>query len=67
MNEDIFKGKWRQMKGSVQSQWGKLTDDELERINGDRERLLGTIQERYGVLRDEADKQVKDWEKSMAA
>jgi len=67
MNEDIIKGKWKQIRGAAQKQWGKLTDDHLDQINGDREKFLGKIQENYGVARDEADKQLKDWEKRTAA
>ena len=63
MNEDIFKGKWEQVKGSVQKQWGKLTNDDLDKINGDRKKLAGRIQEVYGIKEEEADKQLKKWEK----
>jgi len=63
MNNDIIKGKWTQLKGEVKRQWGRLTDDQLVEINGDREKLLGFIQESYGVARDEAEKQIKAWEK----
>ncbi len=62
MNWDIIKGNWKQAKGKVQEQWGKLTDDDFDRIEGRRENLAGKIQERYGVTRDVAEKQVKDWE-----
>lgn len=62
MNWDTAKGQWKQMKGSVKQQWGKLTDDDLTRIEGDRDRLVGTVQERYGVAKDDADRQVRDWE-----
>jgi uncharacterized protein YjbJ (UPF0337 family) len=61
MNTDILKGKWKQMSGSAKKQWGKLTDDELQRINGDKDRLVGKVQEHYGTTRDEAEKQVNDW------
>jgi uncharacterized protein YjbJ (UPF0337 family) len=67
MNDDIIKGKWRQLKGDVQKKWGKLTDDDFDKINGNREKLLGRIQENYGIARDEAEKQVKEWEKTLAA
>jgi uncharacterized protein YjbJ (UPF0337 family) len=67
MNTDIFQGKWKQVKGDVQKRWGKLTNDNLDEINGDGEKLLGKIQESYGVARDEAEKQLKDWQKSRAA
>jgi uncharacterized protein YjbJ (UPF0337 family) len=67
MNKDIFEGKWKQVKGDVQKRWGKLTNDNLDEINGDGEKLLGKIQESYGIARDEAEKQFKDWQKSRAA
>lgn len=67
MNEDIIQGKWEQVKGAVQKRWGKLTNDNLDTINGSRKQLLGLIQESYGVAQDEAEKQVKEWEKSSAA
>ncbi len=62
MSWDTVKGQWKQMKGAVKQQWGDLTDDDLTRIEGDRDRLIGIVQERYGVARDEADRQVRDWE-----
>jgi uncharacterized protein YjbJ (UPF0337 family) len=61
MNEDILKGKWRQLKGEVKSQWGKLTDDDLDRAEGDTEKLIGRVQERYGYQRDEAKREVDDF------
>ena len=64
MNEDTLKGQWLQLKGKVREQWGKLTDDDLDVIAGRREELAGMIQERYGVARDEADKQVAAWERT---
>jgi uncharacterized protein YjbJ (UPF0337 family) len=67
MNNDIIKGKWKQIKGDVQKTWGKLTNDHLDQINGDRKKLVGTIQENYGVVRDDAEKQVKEFEDSLAA
>jgi uncharacterized protein YjbJ (UPF0337 family) len=62
MNEDILQGNWNELKGSIQEKWGKLTDDDMTRINGDRIRLAGTIQKNYGIARDEAEKQLKEWE-----
>ncbi len=62
MNWDIAKGNWKQFKGQVQAQWGKLTDDHFDVIAGKREELVGKIQESYGISRDEAEKQVKDFE-----
>jgi len=64
MNWDEIKGDWKQAKGKVKQQWGKLTDDDLTRAEGKRDELVGKIQERYGIAKDEADKQVKDWESS---
>lgn len=62
MNWDIVAGNWSQFKGKVKSQWGKLTDDQLKVIGGKRDVLSGKIQEAYGITKDEADKQVKQFE-----
>ncbi|MCA0212568.1 MAG: CsbD family protein [Proteobacteria bacterium] len=62
MNQDRIEGNWKQFKGKAKEQWGKLTDDDLDVIAGKRDQLLGRIQERHGVARDEAEKQVKNWE-----
>jgi len=64
MNWDQVKGQWMQMKGTVSKKWGKLTDDDLDVIAGERERLVGKIQERYGIAKDEAEKQVETWSAS---
>jgi uncharacterized protein YjbJ (UPF0337 family) len=61
MNSDQLQGKWKQMKGSVKERWGKLTDDDINVINGQSEQLVGKIQERYGIARDAAQKQVDEW------
>ena len=61
MNEDTLKGQWTQIKGQVREQWGKLTNDDLDQIQGKREQLVGKIQERYGIAREEARRQVDDW------
>ncbi|MBN8772137.1 MAG: CsbD family protein, partial [Thiobacillus sp.] len=53
---------WKQVKGKFKEQWGKLTDDDFDAIEGRREQLTGKIQERYGVTRDDAEKQVKEWQ-----
>lgn len=58
MNEDVLKGKWKQIKGEVKSQWGKLTDDDVDRVEGDTEKLIGRVQERYGYAREEAKREV---------
>ena len=62
MNKDIIEGNWKQLKGKVRQQWGQLTDDDFDVIAGKRDQLLGRIQERLGISRDEAEKQVKAWE-----
>ncbi|MBC7376505.1 MAG: CsbD family protein [Burkholderiaceae bacterium] len=62
MNQDRIEGNWKQFKGKLKEQWGKLTDDDIDVIAGKREQLLGRIQERHGMSKDEADIQVKDWE-----
>jgi uncharacterized protein YjbJ (UPF0337 family) len=62
MNWDIFKGNWTQLRGRIRMQWGKLTDDHLDVIEGRRDLLLGKLQETYGVTEEEADRQVKAWE-----
>jgi len=62
MNNDRIEGNWKQFKGKVKEQWGKLTDDDLDIIAGKRDQLLGRIQERHGLARDEAEKQVRTWE-----
>lgn len=61
MNWDEIKGNWKQMTGNVKQQWGKLSDDDIAVIDGHREELVGKIQERYGVAREEAENQVNDW------
>jgi uncharacterized protein YjbJ (UPF0337 family) len=62
MNWDRIQGNWKQAKGKVKEQWGKLTDDDLDRIAGKRDQLLGKIQNSYGIGKDEAEKQLKAWE-----
>lgn len=62
MNQDRIEGNWKQFKGKAKEQWGKLTDDDLDVIAGKRDQLLGRIQERHGVAKEEAEKQVKNWE-----
>jgi uncharacterized protein YjbJ (UPF0337 family) len=58
MNPDVLKGKWHQLKGDVKTKWGRLTDDDLGVVNGDVEKLVGRIQERYGYARDDAKREV---------
>jgi len=62
MNWDTIQGNWKQFKGNVKQQWGKLTDDKLEQIAGKRDQLAGSIQEAYGISKDEAEKQIRAFE-----
>ncbi len=64
MNSDQMAGKWKQMKGAAKQQWGKLTDDDLEIINGQRESLIGKLQERYGIAKEEAQRRTDEWLKA---
>jgi uncharacterized protein YjbJ (UPF0337 family) len=65
MNWDQVGGNWKQFKGKVQEKWGDLTNDDLDRIEGKRDQLIGLVQERYGIQKDIAEKQVKEWEKTL--
>lgn len=60
MNKDIIEGKWEQLKGTLQKNWGKLTNDDLDIIKGDAKLLAGKLQERYGMTKEEAEKASKD-------
>lgn len=62
MNESILKGKWNQVKGNVKKQWGNLTDDDLDVIEGNAQILSGKIQEKYGKTKDEADEEIRKFE-----
>jgi uncharacterized protein YjbJ (UPF0337 family) len=62
MNWDRIEGNWKQLKGKLREQWGRLTDDEFEQIAGKREKLAGSLQNSYGIAQDEAEKQIKDFE-----
>jgi uncharacterized protein YjbJ (UPF0337 family) len=62
MNWNVIEGNWKQVKGTVKQQWGRLTDDQLEMVSGKRDQLVGKIQECYGIARDEAERQVTNWE-----
>lgn len=66
MNWDRVEGNWKQLKGRVHQQWGKLTDDHIEQIKGNRELLAGKIQELYGITKDEADKQIKQFNENCS-
>lgn len=60
MNKDTLEGNWKQLRGKVRENWGKLTDDEIDEIGGRKENFVGKIQEKYGMNRDEAE---KEWDK----
>ena len=62
MNWERIEGNWKQVKGKVKEQWGKLTDDDFDVVAGRRDQLAGKVQERYGIAKDEAERQVSDWE-----
>ena len=61
MNSDTLKGQWHQLKGEVKTQWGKLTDSDLDQIAGQSEKLIGVIQTRYGYAREKAEQEVRDF------
>lgn len=65
MNWDQVQGNWRQLKGKIQANWGDLTDDDLQSIDGRREELVGKLQKAYGIGRDEAERQINDFERSL--
>lgn len=61
MNDDILKGKWNEMKGEVKKKWGKITDDDLMVISGEKEKLVGVLQTKYGYAKDNAEKEYKEF------
>ena len=61
MIEDLLKGQWTQLKGKVRTQWGRLTDDEVDQMSGERERLIGKLQEHYGLSHEEAEAELESW------
>ncbi len=65
MNHDIIQGKWKQLSGQIKQKWGKLTDDDLTVAEGSRDYLTGKIQERYGVAKDAAEEQIREFERSL--
>lgn len=66
LNADTIEGDWKQLMGDIQKHWGKLTNDNLSQINGSRKELVGALQKNYGMAHKEAEKQMKDWEKTRA-
>jgi len=65
MNWDQLEGKWKQAKGSVKQRWGKLTDDDVNIIAGKRDQLVGKLQERYGIAKEQAEKQTDEWARTV--
>jgi uncharacterized protein YjbJ (UPF0337 family) len=66
MNWDSIQGNWKQVMGRAKEQWGKLTDDDLDVVAGRRDQLAGKIQMRYGVAKDEAEKQLAEWQRKAS-
>lgn len=67
MNWDVIQGKWKEFKGQVKQQWGELTNDDLDHIDGRREELVGRLQQRYGYAKDEAEREIDQFQKSCKA
>jgi uncharacterized protein YjbJ (UPF0337 family) len=63
MNRDTMEGQWKQMKGKLKEKWGKLTDDDWDMIAGRRDQFMGKLQERYGYSREEAEREMKEWDR----
>ncbi|MBX3216281.1 MAG: CsbD family protein [Labilithrix sp.] len=67
MNWERVEGQWHQLKGELKSKWAKLTDDDLKHVGGKKEQLIGKLQERYGVMKEEAERQVNEWVAKLEA
>ena len=65
MNQDIIQGQWKQLKGSLKAKFGKLTDDDLARADGNHQYLVGKLQERCGYAKDEAERELKSFEQTL--
>jgi uncharacterized protein YjbJ (UPF0337 family) len=65
MNWDSVEGKWKEMTGKVRSKWAKLTDDDVENIAGKKDVMIGRLQQRYGIKKDEAEKELDGWLSSL--
>jgi len=61
MNQDQFEGKWKQMKGSFKEKWGKFTDDDVTRLSGNRDQIVGALQEKYGQTKEQAQRDFDNW------
>ena len=66
MNSDQFEGKWKQLKGTVKQRWGKFTDDDITALSGKKDELVGKIQERYGITREQAEREADEWARASA-
>lgn len=67
MNKETLEGKWNELKGKAKEKWGKLTDDDLTRIAGKKDQLVGELQKKYGYLKDKAEEEISNWEKSCGS
>jgi uncharacterized protein YjbJ (UPF0337 family) len=65
MNRDRIQGRWKELEGAVRAKWGELTDDELDQVRGDADRLAGLIQRKYGAARDAVEKQLDELAESL--
>jgi uncharacterized protein YjbJ (UPF0337 family) len=61
MNQDILQGRWEQLKGKARVKWGKLTNDDIDQIQGERQKLVGKLREKYGLAQERAERDVDDW------
>jgi uncharacterized protein YjbJ (UPF0337 family) len=67
MNWDQIAGQWKQLEGQAKSKWAKLTDEDMKHLAGKKDALVGKIQQRYGIAKDEAEKQVSEWTAKLSA
>ena len=67
MNKETFEGKWNVLKGKAKEKWGKLTDDDLMKINGKKEQLVGQLQKKYGYIKEKAEEEINNWENSCGS
>jgi uncharacterized protein YjbJ (UPF0337 family) len=65
MNQDIFEGKWKEMRGQIKGWWGKLTDDDLDKVAGNAEQFVGLLQQKYGCTRQRAEEEFNRWIKEV--
>ena len=65
MNWDQIQGKWKELKGQAKVKWGRLTDDELDMAEGQRDQLVGKLQQKYGIAKEEAERQLDDWSRGL--